>query len=318
MDANNQSEKLDFIDPPAHFADIHRSHIKPGVFMVHNKKHDKLNFDKTWDSANGSWIRIMSTYRLRPFDAVLLSVIMEIIGQEKAINGQESIKLYPKTKDQIGHELITAIELKADSVNKVCATTKTSIRKIANLMRIEYNGQVAHEIKESIIRLYNTNFVLTRIKKNGKKEYEITDMAHLISYSKSEWETHTKGGRNSYISICINTVLAEALVGGGNFVRLDMDLLRSFTRRPAVQLMLIYITANVDPGKTRFFTNTQLCEMIYGEVDKETPANTIRSQTYRTRKILIDDIGKIAGWTITKKTDGIEVSRAYIKKSPNE
>lgn len=280
------------------FANVDRYHLRPGLFQASRGKRRNEPLELVYELKNGGSLEISSIHPLRPFDAILLCLVICRAAQNQTLLG-------PTPKTKIGQELREKLELLESSVFKTCLTYRTSARRlIANLGLIWHGSVSIKKIEESLRRMFKVSFILTRIDDDGKKEI---DMFHLMSYVRL-----VSKGKNAEMILAIDPILANALINPMHYATIDMESLKMLSSCDTQQLLFIELCNLIDPGKKRSFTIERLRELIYGSIDNETAKNASK-QNMRTKDHLAGIIEKLDGWKSQQIDDLIWIERPYIK-----
>lgn len=279
------------------FATVERHHLVSGIFQIMGGKRDTGPLDLKYDLPDGGSLRIAAPYPLRPFDAVLLCVVI-------CKAAQDIKRISPGTQNPAGQKLRNFLELDGDSVNEPCLAYTTNARQLIEEMGLSWQGHKSlKQLEESLFRLYSTTFAL-EWRKNNKRR---VDMFHLMSHVGLE-ET-----RRVTIALGVNPVAAMAILDPGRFARIDMDTLRSLNQ--AQQLMFIALSNAIDPGKKRGITPAELRAMLYGPITNKTSADTIKKQTARAKATAVKLIASLEakGWRMEDAGDRLWIKRPYYK-----
>lgn len=287
-DTKNQSNETQIAQKQ--FAHVERYNLITGLFQIFRGKRKAGPVEIQMDLPNGGSLEIIAAKALHVFDAVLLCIIVCKCAQNKKI-------IYPYTSSEMGKKLRSGLDLLEDAIEEKCLAYETSMRQLIADMNLLWQGtKSVKQIEESLIRSAMVGFVL-RTKKDGKPK---TYIFHLMSYAKLEKQKET-------IVIGLNPLLANALIVPGHYAKIDIDSLRELEQ--AEQLMFIYLSNAIDPGRTRSFTDHELRSYLYGPNTDTLPKNTLSQQKKRAKTTAISLIKKLNGWKYEEKDNLLWIAR---------
>lgn len=302
---NNSSSKKHFSEPPIHFADIDRYHLKPGIFQISRKTYEAI--DITYPLANGGSLRVIAPKPLTLFDLILLCVIVEYAAKNKRT-------IYPTTKSKKGIALRKKLDLLYNSLSKECLAYETTMRELTRNMGYKWHGATTIEqINESLLRIYSMTFVIKKKSKEGK---EIEDAFRIISYLHIEKDIN----KDATIALALNPSLTEALIGQGHYARIDMDIFSNLIKYE--KMIYAYLCNYIGYGNSRTFKGEELRQILYGDIQKTDSPLTTTSQQARAKKLTIQVCEKLkeSGWHYqqTNRKSAIIITRDPLSHSKKQ
>ena len=139
-------------------------------------------------------------------------------------------------------------------------------------------------MRECIERLWKVSIIA----QNGRKRQGF----RLLS----EYASDEQDGK---LYVALNPLIARAVMGGGQHVRIDMDEVRALQTDPA-RLMHQRLCGWIDPGKSGRVGLDTLCGYIWP--DEATNPNTLKTRRQTARKALAELAA--VGWTLNEYAKG--------------
>jgi hypothetical protein len=220
---------------------------------------------------------------LGAFDLRILQGLVAMAGPEGM-----SLPLLTEPKTAMGSELKSLLVVKTSTIHENTLDFRFSYRALAREIGYASAGSTK-PFRESIERLFAlTVFVQAS---DGRRQG-----FHLLSmYDSNEGEA----------CVALNPLLAQAVVGMGRHVHIDMDEVRTLKSDPA-RLIHQRLCAWIDPGKSGKIGIDKLCGYAW-------PEGTENKDTmYRRRSKAYAALEELAGmgWAIEKHVNGtVEIRR---------
>jgi hypothetical protein len=271
------------LDRPIEFLRHSPSHcLAPGLFRAlkrGERRHTKL--EVTYDYGKGRSIEFSGP---EPLGADDLRVLQGLI----ALAGPSGLLLEPEPSTECGQQLRLFLEPKWEAVALNAIVVKGSYRSLAKeigLASIDYYKS----IKSSIERMWKVSIIV----QNGGKRKGFRLLA--------EYESDDVAG-NLYVAL--NPMITEAILPGGQHVRIDMEEVRALHSENA-RLIHQRLCAWVNTGKREKVSLGTLISYLH-----QTPANgsTLRKRQQRLRSALCEL--QELGWIVNEYRKGLfEIQR---------
>ncbi|EFK3513019.1 dihydropteroate synthase [Escherichia coli] len=250
--------------------------LAPGLFRAlkrGERKRSKL--DVTYDYGDGKRIEFSGP---EPLGADDLRILQGLV----AMAGPNGLVLGPEPKTEGGRQLRLFLEPKWEAVTADAMVVKGSYRALAKEIGAEVDsGGALKHIQDCIERLWKVSIIA----QNGRKRQGF----RLLS----EYASDEADGR---LYVALNPLIAQAVMGGGQHVRISMDEVRALDSETA-RLLHQRLCGWIDPGKTGKASIDTLCGYVW---PSEASGSTMRKRRQRVREALPE--------LVALKADGIPVS----------
>ena len=250
--------------------------LAPGLFRSlkrGERKRGKL--DVVYDYGDGKRIEFSGPEPLGADDLRILQGLVAMAGPSGLVLGPE-----PKTPG--GQQLRLFLEPKWEAVETDAMVVKGSYRALAR--EVGYaNIDDSKPIRECIERLWKVSIIA----QNGRKRQGF----RLLS----EYASDDAEGR---LYVALNPLIAQAVMGGGQHVRISMDEVRALDSETA-RLLHQRLCGWIDPGKTGKASIDTLCGYVW---PSEASGSTMRKRRQRVREALPELVA--LGWTVTEFAAG--------------
>ena len=250
--------------------------LAPGLFRAlkrGERKRSKL--DVTYDYGDGKRIEFSGPEPLGADDLRILQGLVAMAGPSGLVLGPE-----PKTPG--GQQLRLFLEPKWEAVETDAMVVKGSYRALAR--EVGYADiEDSRPIRECIERLWKVSIIA----QHGRKRQGF----RLLS----EYASDDAEGR---LYVALNPLIAQAVMGGGQHVRISMDEVRALDSETA-RLLHQRLCGWIDPGKTGKASIDTLCGYVW---PSEASGSTMRKRRQRVREALPELVA--LGWTVTEFAAG--------------
>lgn len=287
------------------FAHVERNHLAPYLFQIAKRgPHKQEGIHITKELPRGGSLEISGVQPLRPFDAVLLCLVVCKCAQNQVILGPD-----PVTEN--GKKLRAALRLKGNCEKADGLVHTTSANKlIKDMGRVWSGGITLHMLEESLWRMFQISFKLERIDKKGTRTVDMFNILNSGRVVEKSGRTLSKG-RSALLQIGINPILAKVLMGGGNWCHIDMTSLLSLDKG-AEQLLYISLCNTIDPQNKpsdyQKLTKEDLRGMLYGPPDHDN--NRKYNRQVRSAENYLQRItGKLSGWKAREHDGKWQITR---------
>lgn len=252
--------------------------MAPGLFRAlkrGERKRSKL--DVTYDYGDGKRIEFSGP---EPLGADDLRILQGLV----AMAGPNGLVLGPEPKTEGGRQLRLFLEPKWEAVTADAMVVKGSYRALAKEIGAEVDsGGALKHIQDCIERLWKVSIIA----QNGRKRQGF----RLLS----EYASDEADGR---LYVALNPLIAQAVMGGGQHVRISMDEVRALDSETA-RLLHQRLCGWIDPGKTGKASIDTLCGYVW---PSEASGSTMRKRRQRVREALPELVA--LGWTVTEFAAG--------------
>lgn len=239
------------------------------------RKRSKL--DVTYDYGDGKRIEFSGP---EPLGADDLRILQGLV----AMAGPNGLVLGPEPKTEGGRQLRLFLEPKWEAVTADAMVVKGSYRALAKEIGAEVDsGGALKHIQDCIERLWKVSIIA----QNGRKRQGF----RLLS----EYASDEADGR---LYVALNPLIAQAVMGGGQHVRISMDEVRALDSETA-RLLHQRLCGWIDPGKTGKASIDTLCGYVW---PSEASGSTMRKRRQRVREALPELVA--LGWTVTEFAAG--------------
>lgn len=234
----NSNEKTD----GKGFAMIERYTLTPGIFTMQARNGDKERLELIYKTENFR-LKIVGPYKLNEIDAIVLLHLLCIAAQNKKF-------IHAEKQSEKGKALRSQLDLIAEAADDPALAVELSLYKLSKLLDMQWSGRTASLLQKSLERMCATTFFLER--------KDRTDGFRLLS------KLTIKRGE---IAVCINPLLASAIINKNHFALIDLDALTGL-KKAQERLLYIMLSNAVDKGRTRAFTIDEIRRMMYGDANQ--------------------------------------------------
>lgn len=250
--------------------------LAPGLFRsLKRGERKRLKLDVVYDYGDGNRIEFSGPEPLGVDD---LRVLQGLV----AMAGPSGLVLSPEPKTDAGQQLRLFLDPKWDAVQHDALVVKGSYRALAR--EIGYaNPDDTKAVRDCIERLWKISIIAQQ----GRKRQGF----RLLS----EYASDDQDGR---LYVALNPLIARAVIGGGQHVRISMDEVRTLQTDPA-RLIHQRLCAWINAGKVGKIDLDTLCSYVWP--DAANP-NTMkkRRQTARRAVVELESIG----WDVNEYMHG--------------
>ncbi|WP_196606228.1 replication protein C, IncQ-type, partial [Escherichia coli] len=250
--------------------------LAPGLFRALKRGERKLGkLDVTYDYGDGKRIEFSGP---EPLGADDLRILQGLV----AMAGPSGLVLEPEPETLGGQQLRLFLEPKWEAVTADAMVVKGSYRALAR--EIGYaNIEDSKPIRDCIERLWKVSIIA----QNGRKRQGFRLLA--------EYASDEADGR---LYVALNPLIAQAVMGGGQHVRISMDEVRALDSETA-RLLHQRLCGWIDPGKGGKASIDTLCGYVW---PSEASGATMRKRRQRVREALPELIA--LGWTVAEYAAG--------------
>ncbi len=247
--------------------------LAPGLFRALKRgERKKLKLDVAYDYGDGKRVEFSGP---EPLGADDLRVLQGLI----AMAGPSGLVLGPDPKTEGGRQLRLFLEPKWEAVEADALVVKGSYRMLASEIGAGEGGEQFRIIRDVIERLWKVSIIA----QNGRKRQ---GFRLLADYASDEAD-----GR---LFVALNPLIAQAVMGGGQHVRISMAEVRAL-RSDTARLLHQRLCGWIDPGKSGKATVDTLSSYVWPE---EASGATMRQRRKRVRDSLPEIVS--LGWTVTE------------------
>ncbi|WP_119024878.1 replication protein C, IncQ-type [Salmonella enterica] len=251
--------------------------LAPGLFRAlkrGERKHSKL--DVIYDYGDGKRIEFSGP---EPLGADDLRILQGLV----AMAGPSGLVLEPEPETPGGQQLRLFLEPKWEAVKADAMVVKGSYRALAREVGYQEGGDQFRAIRECIERLWKVSIIA----QNGRKRQGF----RLLS----EYASDDAEGR---LYVALNPLIAQAVMGGGQHVRISMDEVRALESE-AARLLHQRLCGWIDPGKTGKASIDTLCGYVW---PSEASPSAMRKRRQRVREALPEL--EALGWSVVEFAAG--------------
>jgi hypothetical protein len=200
-----------------------------------------------------------------------------------ALAGPHGVAVGAQPASSEGMLVRQSLKVEGDGETEEILYVKTSYRKLAK--EIGYaNPDDIRPIRDCIERMYSTTIIVRK----GSRSVGVGHM--LAAYDGDEAD----GGG---LLIGLNTKLAKAIMGGGQFVYIDMAEVRALSTDPA-RLIHQRLCGFINPGGSYRFNLDTLCGYIWPIDDAaKSPSSEAMKRRRQTARKALGELSEL-GWTI--------------------
>lgn len=236
--------------------------LAPGLFRSlrrGERKRSKLHV--VYDYGDGNRIEFSGP---EPLGADDLRILQGLV----AMGGPRNLVLSPQPQTEAGRQLRHFLEPRWDAVQQDAMVVRGSYRALAR--EIGYaNPDDTRAVRMSIERLWKVSLI---VQSDGRRQG-----FRLLS----EYASDDQDGR---LYVALNPLITHAVIGGGQYVRINMDEVRSLRTDPA-RLMHQRLCAWIDPGKVRRVGLETLCSFVWPD---QTNAEAMKKRRQTIRKAMAE------------------------------
>ena len=258
--------------------------LAPGLFQsLKRGDRKKLKLDVIYEYGEGKKIEFSGP---EPLGADDLRILQGLV----AMAGPKGLILSPEPRTREGQQLRLFLEPKWEAVQDDAMVVKGSYRALAREIGVEVDsGGALKHMQECIEWLWKVSIIA----QNGRKRQGF----RLLS----EYASDDAEGR---LYVALNPLIAQAVMGGGQHVRIHMDEVRALSSETA-RLLHQRLCGWIDPGKTGKAAIDTLCGYVW---PSDSSASTMRKRRQRVREAL-PELEKL-GWMVNKySVDKYEIAR---------
>ena len=251
--------------------------LAPGLFRAlkrGERKRSKL--DVIYDYGDGKRIEFSGP---EPLGADDLRILQGLV----AMAGPSGLVLEPEPETPGGQQLRLFLEPKWEAVKADAMVVKGSYRALAREVGYQEGGDQFRAIRECIERLWKVSIIA----QNGRKRQGFRML--------SEYASDDAEGR---LYVALNPLIAQAVMGGGQHVRISMDEVRALESE-AARLLHQRLCGWIDPGKTGKASIDTLCGYVW---PSEASPSAMRKRRQRVREALPEL--EALGWSVVEFAAG--------------
>lgn len=250
--------------------------LAPGLFRSLKRGERKRNkLDVVYDYGDGKSIEFSGP---EPLGADDLRILQGLV----AMAGPGGLVLSPEPQTKGGQQLRLFLEPKWEAVQQDAMVVKGSYRALAR--EIGYaNPDDTKPVRDCIERLWKVSIIA----QNGRKRQ---GFRLLSEYASDEQE--------GKLYVALNPLIARAVMGGGQHVRISMDEVRALQTDPA-RLLHQRLCGWIDPGKSGRAELDTLCGYVWPDVANH---EAMKKRRQTARKALAELAG--VGWKLDEYVKG--------------
>ncbi|AEY01631.1 replication C family protein [Oceanimonas sp. GK1] len=259
--------------------------LAPGLFRSlprRARERKRLKLDVTY-SYGDDLIRFWGPEPLGVDDLRILQglVAMAAISGE----GGRGIMLKKETESEVGKQLRDLLDLKWNAIEKDALVVKGSLRQLAREVGYAKDGGTQRRsIRASIERLWAVSVIVER---HGQRQ----GFRILSDYASNDQEDK--------LFVSLNPRLAEAVMRGRSYTRLDMTEVRALRSDPA-RLIHQRLSGWIDAGKSGRVALDTLCSYVWP--DETINPNTMKTRRQTVRKVFTELVA--VGWMVNEYAKG--------------
>lgn len=250
--------------------------LAPGLFRgLKRGERKRSKLDVTYDYGDGKRIEFSGP---EPLGADDLRILQGLV----AMAGPSGLVLKPEPETPGAQQLRLFLEPKWEAVEADAMVMKGSYRALAR--EVGYADiEDSRPIRECIERLWKVSIIA----QNGRKRQGF----RLLS----EYASDEADGR---LYVALNPLIAQAVMGGGQHVRISMDEVRALDSE-AARLLHQRLSGWIDPSKTGKASIDTLCGYVW---PSEASASAVRKRRQRVREALPEL--EALGWSVVEYAAG--------------
>lgn len=263
--------------------------LAPGLFRsLKRGERKRAKLDVTYDYGNDKRIEFSGP---EPLGADDLRILQGLV----AIAGPSGLVLSSEPQTEAGQQLRLFLEPKWEAVQQDAMVVKGSYRTLAR--EVGYaNIDDSKPIRDCIERLWKVS-IIAQI---GRKRQGFRML--------SEYASDEQDGK---LYVALNPMIARAIMGGRQHVRISMAEVRALQTDPA-RLMHQRLCGWIDPGKSGRVELDTLCSYVWPD---QANAEAMKKRRQTARKALAELT--TLGWTVSEYTKGKwEIKRPPIAVPP--
>ncbi len=236
--------------------------LAPGLFRsLKRGERKRSKLDVVYDYGDGNRIEFSGPEPLGVDD---LRVLQGLV----AMGGPRNLVLSPQPQTEAGRQLRHNLDPRWDAVHQDAMVVRGSYRALAR--EIGYaNPEDTRAVRVCIERLWKVSLIVQR---DGSRQG-----FRLLS----EYFSDDQDGK---LYVALNPLITHAVIGGGQYVRINLDEVRSLRTDPA-RLMYQRLCALIDPGKVQRVGLDTLCGYVWPD---QTNAEAMKKRRQTIRKALAE------------------------------
>ncbi|WP_039884709.1 replication protein C, IncQ-type [Acidocella sp. MX-AZ02] len=250
--------------------------LAPGLFRSlkrGERKRGKL--DVVYDYGDGKRIEFSGP---EPLGADDLRILQGLV----AMAGPSGLVLSPEPRTDDGQQLRLLLEPKWEAVQQNAMVVKGSYRALSR--EIGYaNIDDTKPVRDCIERLWKVSIIV----QHGKKRQGF----HLLS----QYASDEQDGK---LYVALNPLIAQAVMGGRQHVRINMNEVRALQTDPA-RLIHQRLCGWIDPGKARRVELDTLCSYVWPD---DASAEAMKKRRQTARRALAELVA--VGWKVDEYAKG--------------
>ncbi|WP_442865501.1 replication protein C, IncQ-type [Acidocella sp. MX-AZ03] len=237
------------------------------------RKRGKL--DVVYDYGDGKRIEFSGP---EPLGADDLRILQGLV----AMAGPSGLVLSPEPRTDDGQQLRLLLEPKWEAVQQNAMVVKGSYRALSR--EIGYaNIDDTKPVRDCIERLWKVSIIV----QHGKKRQGF----HLLS----QYASDEQDGK---LYVALNPLIAQAVMGGRQHVRINMNEVRALQTDPA-RLIHQRLCGWIDPGKARRVELDTLCSYVWPD---DASAEAMKKRRQTARRALAELVA--VGWKVDEYAKG--------------
>lgn len=263
--------------------------LAPGLFRsLQRGERERSKLDVAYDYGDGKRIEFSGP---EPLGADDLRILQGLV----ALAGPNGLALEPDPATADGQQLRELLEVKYAATTMNAMVVKGSCRALANEIGYQEGGDQFRSIRKSIERLWKVSIIV----QCGHQRQGFRLLSECASNEAKE-----------QLMVALNPMIAQAVAGAGQHVRINMDEVRALNSEPA-RLLHQRLCGWIAPGKSGMVSIDTLCSYVWPiRVSKDTVkgADAMRKRRQRVRLALPELLA--LGWSANEYVRGkYEITR---------
>lgn len=253
--------------------------LAPGLFSsLKRGERKRSKLDVVYDYGDAGRIEFSGP---EPLGADDLRILQGLV----AMAGPRGLVLSPEPQTETGRQLRLSLEPKWEAVQEDAMVITGSYRALAR--EIGYaDPDNTRPVRECIERLWKVSVVV----QNGKKRQGF----RLLS----EYASNEQDGQDGKLYVALNPLIARAVMGAAQHVRISMDEVRALQTDPA-RLLHQHLCGWIDPGKSGRVELNTICGYVWPNSASQ---EAMKKRRQTARKALAELAG--VGWTVNEYAAG--------------